>query len=447
MILRIPESAIDRMRADLRRPHPFAYERVGLMTAVAGKADVGELILFRDYWPVPDDEYVPDDTVGARVGIGAVRRAMNMAAAGRDGAFGVFHVHAHMHRGMPCLSSTDAASLPQFVNGLVNVSHDRQHGIVVLSDDHIYAMAWSPERRALIEAERVVSVGMTLAFSFPAMQAWSPGDDETARYDRQSFLGGPAQQLIGNARVAVVGLGGGGSHVAQQLAHLGFRRTVVVDPDRVDSSNLNRLVGASSSDVLNHVPKTEVARRAFDRLGIADGSSFFQGRWQEQPEMIRGCDVVIGCVDSFSERRELEAIARRYLVPYVDIGMDVHVSTDEPPRIGGQVFASIPGQPCMFCVGILNEERLGREAARYGDAGARPQVVWPNGVLASAAVGAAVDLVTGWARAPHMIYLSYDGNRGTLGAHPRLPFVQNIMCTHYPLSSVGDPLLTPAMPR
>jgi hypothetical protein len=42
--------------------------------------------------------------------------------------------------------------------------------------------------------------------------------------------------------------------------------------------------------------------------------------------------------------------------------------------------------------------KLAAEAARHGDAGGRPQVVWPNGALASTAVGLAVDLVTGWTR-------------------------------------------------
>jgi hypothetical protein len=36
------------------------------------------------------------------------------------------------------------------------------------------------------------------------------------------------------------------------------------------------------------------------------------------------------------------------------------------------------------------------EAEKYGAAGSRPQVVWPNGVLASTAVGLAVQLLTPW---------------------------------------------------
>jgi len=69
----------------------------------------------------------------------------------------------------------------------------------------------------------------------------------------------------------------------------------------------------------------------------------------------------------------------------------------------------------MRCMGFLTGEKLAEEAARYGKAGARPQVVWPTGVLASTAVGLAMDIVTGWTGRPlPHAYLVYDGNKGTV---------------------------------
>jgi hypothetical protein len=54
----------------------------------------------------------------------------------------------------------------------------------------------------------------------------------------------------------------------------------------------------------------------------------------------------------------------------------------------------------MRCMGFLTDAKLAEEAARYWKGGARPQVVWPNGVLASTAIGLAVDIVTGWTHRP-----------------------------------------------
>jgi len=49
---------------------------------------------------------------------------------------------------------------------------------------------------------------------------------------------------------------------------------------------------------------------------------------------------------------------------------------------------TLPGRPCMRCLGFLTQQCLEREENNYGDADINPQVVWTNGTLASLAVGA-----------------------------------------------------------
>lgn len=265
------------------------------------------------------------------------------------------------------------------------------------------------------------------------------------RHSRQSFLGRDLETIISTAKLGIVGLSGGGSHLVQQLGHIGFRRFAIYDPDHVDESNLNRLVGATFADVKEATPKVDVARRVLqgligDRLEV----EAYAGRWQHQPTPLRECDLIFGCLDGFAERAELEICARRYLIPYIDVGLDVHTVSSDAPRMGGQVILSLPGGPCMHCLGFLTEERLAKEAATYGDVGIRPQVVWANGVLASTAVGIAVDLFTDWTGScPKPIYLSYDGNRGTMSPHVRLQYISLESCPHFAPAAVGDPLLKP----
>jgi molybdopterin-synthase adenylyltransferase len=263
------------------------------------------------------------------------------------------------------------------------------------------------------------------------------------RDSRQSFIGPSLQQACRDSVVGVVGLGGGGSHVVQQLAHLGFQRFELFDPDRITISNLNRTVGATTADLATNTAKVELSRRLI--VGIAPGALVtpHQVRWQEAEDSIRGCDLLFGCVDGFDERRQLEATARRYLIPEIDIGMDVTAVEREPPRLAGQVILSMPGGPCMNCLGFLNEVSLAREATAYGDAGPRPQVVWANGVLASTAVGLAVGLLTQWhGRSVETLYYSYDGNTGCLSPDVRLGFIDLSACPHYRLSQAGPPRYT-----
>lgn len=262
------------------------------------------------------------------------------------------------------------------------------------------------------------------------------------RLESQGFLGVRSGERLRRCRLGIVGLGGSGSHVVQQAAHLGIGCYVLVDHDWAETRNMNRLIGATASDAASAMPKAEIARRLI--LGISPSADVvaLQERWELSGTPLRGCDVIVGCVDSYAARAELESLARRFLIPYIDIGMDV---TESSSGVGfvvsGQVILSCPGGPCLWCVGFLRESLLTREAEGYGAAGPRPQVVWPNGLLASSAIGLLVDLIVPWnGRRENAEYLEYDGTARTLQRSNRLSAVLGRGCAHYADElAVGDP--------
>lgn len=259
-----------------------------------------------------------------------------------------------------------------------------------------------------------------------------------SRLDRQSFLGSDSDAVLQAATVGVVGLGGGGSHIVQQLCHMGLGGMVLVDPDRVEDTNTNRLVGATLEDVKNHELKTVIAARGVRALQPNCRLVLISDSWHAAIEQLRECDVIVGAVDSFLARDQLERFARAHLIPYIDVGMDVHQLPSGEYLISGQVVLSLPDGPCMHCCGILTDDRLRREAERYGDAGSRPQVIWPNGILASSAVGMVAQLLCPWHRQDKaVIYLEYDGNRGTLVESPRLKYL-TAACPHHLPEGRGD---------
>jgi hypothetical protein len=260
--------------------------------------------------------------------------------------------------------------------------------------------------------------------------------DRTAR---QSFLGATSDVTLSALRVAIVGLGGGGSHIVQQLAHIGVGAFVLIDADRIESSNLNRLIGGTVADVRARRWKTSISARLIRAVNPTATALVVRQKWQFAAEVLRDCDIIFGCVDSFGERRQLEEAARRYLIPYVDIGMDV-LSSETGFHIVGQVALSMPGRACLRCMGIVRETDLAEEALRYGAAGGKPQVVWPNGVLASAATAIAIQLVCPWnADQSPPVLLEYDGNRNTFLPSAVVPLLPP-RCSHYDgVQSVGDP--------
>lgn len=262
-----------------------------------------------------------------------------------------------------------------------------------------------------------------------------------SRFERQSFLGVDSEATIHAATLGLVGLGGGGSHIVQQTAHLGIGGYVVVDPDHITETNTNRLIGGTLDDLEAAMSKVVIAERQIRRLMEHPRIITVKDSWHNAINELKLCDVIVGAVDSFIEREQLERFARRHMIPYLDIGMDVHELAGNQFLIGGQVILSMPGRPCLRCCGLVTDERIKQEAGKYGAAGSRPQVVWSNGVLASTAVGLITQLLTPWfVNPPDFVYLDYDGNRGTLTPNLRMELLQRKACNHHPANEVGDPL-------
>jgi molybdopterin-synthase adenylyltransferase len=265
---------------------------------------------------------------------------------------------------------------------------------------------------------------------------------ENRDFSRQSFLGEHSAELLANVRVAIVGLGGGGSHIAQQLAHVGVGHYRLIDPDCIEASNLNRLVGATKADVDERRAKVEIARRTITGIRPWAEVRVAKAKWQEADHLIRDAHVLFGCIDGYQQRDYLEVAARRFCLPYIDVGMDV---TEVAPRsfaVSGQMIASLPGGPCMRCLGFLTPDKLAQEEDRYGDAGINPQVVWTNGNLASLAVGAFIKLITPWlSSAERFTWLELDGNAQTVTPSqiPNYTPRQQVCPHHGGAEGLGDP--------
>jgi hypothetical protein len=262
-----------------------------------------------------------------------------------------------------------------------------------------------------------------------------------SRFDRQSFLGPDSERKLYEATLGLVGLGGGGSHILQQTGHLGIGGYVVIDPDQLTDTNTNRLIGGTLADIEPATPKVAIAERQIRGLVERPRVVTVRDTWHNATAELKRCDIIVGAVDSFIEREQLERFARRHIIPYIDIGMDVHDLGNKQYLIGGQIILSMPGKPCLRCSGLITDERLALEAGKYGAAGSRPQVVWSNGVLASSAVGLITQLLTPWFKGPpEFVYLDYDGNRGTVTPNDRMNLFHDKVCPHHPPEETGDPL-------
>lgn len=245
------------------------------------------------------------------------------------------------------------------------------------------------------------------------------------RYARHVVMfGAEGQERIAATSAAIVGLGGLGCHVAQQLAYLGMTDFALADADAVSTSSLNRLVGAGPGDV--GAPKVEIAARMIRSIQSDARVDMSPARFSaDSPpaEFVRAT-VLLGCVDEDSARLELVRYASAHALPYIDLASDVTSGGE----FGGRVVFAKDGERCLSCLGEFDQHALARAQMTseqraaddqiYGierdalDEGG-PSVVSINGVVASLAVTELMAWRTGL-REPAG-HLNYRGDRGTVG--------------------------------
>jgi hypothetical protein len=436
-IIKMPFNLLSDALTDLGRTHPFASERVGFFSFRLSSDSETPLLICYEYHLVPDHQYVRDDTCGACIGPESIRAAMERALAS---GCGQLHVHMHRRAGASSPSGIDLASGPGMSRSFANAMPAMPHGWVVLSETHVAGQVLFPSGKTVsVRDLAVVGQHMKTPRRWSSRHRTKVGR-KGDRFSRQSFLGPDSQRIIEDARIGIVGLGGGGSHIVQQLAYIGFKNYVLCDMDRVEETNLNRLVGATVQDCRKKRFKAEIAARVIKKLQPDAIVDCKPGNWEDKLSALCACDIIFGCLDGYMGRRDLEIFCRGQLIPLIDIGMDVHLLQEGRHEIYGQIIVSMPGFSCLRCVGLLTEEKLAEEGQAYGTAGHRPQVIWPNGALASAALGVAVDLLTNWTgKAAGLVYLEYRGSSHTIKPSHVGEALCRESCSHFPLSECGDP--------
>ena len=227
---------------------------------------------------------------------------------------------------------------------------------------------------------------------------------EFARRVAQTFGAGTYDRLR-NLRIGVVGCSGTGSPLIEQLARNCVGSLVLVDPDRVEEKNLNRILNATMDDAQQGRLKVEVAARAIRAMGLktvveTHPRSLFDPR---AVRVIAGCDVVFGCVDSIDGRHLLNKLATFYLVPYFDLGVKLEADgKGGVDQVCGTVHYLQPGGSSLLSRHVYTMEQV-RAAGLYrtdptayrtqlqdgyirGVQEDRPAVVQLNTLLASLAV-------------------------------------------------------------
>ncbi|GAA4481258.1 ThiF family adenylyltransferase [Microbacterium panaciterrae] len=324
-------------------------------------------------------------------------------------------VHCHGGDDRVAFSETDLRSHEHGYPGLLQLIGGPAVGALVFAVNSVAGDLWTPDgQRHTLDKLIITDPQRTELTATPR-----PDQPIAEQYNRQGLMfGRRGQQILANQKIAIIGLGGAGSLINQMTARLGVGHVLLIDSDRVDESNLSRVVGATRFDAHTWLTRTgnpgwvrrlgerlsstkvrvaaRVARRASPSVTVETVSGNV-----EDPgvaERLRDCDHIFLAADSHTARHVVNAIAHQYLVPVTQLGAKVTVGsvTGELTSVFSVSRLIVPGQGCLWCNGLISRSQLtdeGKSEAdrvrqRYvdGEDVHAPSVITLNSIAASFAV-------------------------------------------------------------
>lgn len=303
-------------------------------------------------------------------------------------------VHNHGPGSSVAFSAIDMASHLRGYPALLDIGKGVPVGALVYGGRAVQSDVWTPDGgRFGLREYRVIGSSIDRLYPFPRSNVRAdPALDRQIR-----MFGNKGQALLGEAKVAIVGLGGVGSLLTEYLSRLGVGHLVLVDPDVIEETNLSRVVGATLNDVRRNLRKTAIAARvaqaAQPRIRITQIPADVV--YCSVSAQLKDCDFIFLAADSMRARLLANAIAHQFFVPVVQAGAKVRAGSDGALIDAMSAVRHVrPSHACLWCNGFIDAGLLAieskteeeRKAQAYGTEQPNPSVITLNAVAAAGAV-------------------------------------------------------------
>ena len=239
----------------------------------------------------------------------------------RDSGLAYLAGHNHGNDRHVEFSRIDLESHERGYPALLDIGRGVPVGALVYGQRSVAADIWLPDgSRRTLGSYRVIGHEITRLYAQPRRE----GESDT-EHDRQvRMFGAAGQHILRASKVPVIGLGEVGSLVTEYLARLGVGNLVLIDPDEIESTNLSRVVGATSVDVETGQFKTQIAVRharemAIDAMLVPIAGDVAR---DSVAKVLRDCDFIFLAADSMRARLVVNALAHQYLIPTVPDGRE-----------------------------------------------------------------------------------------------------------------------------
>ena len=273
-------------------------------------------------------------------------------------------VHSHPHGILFHSAQDDRQEKPLFNTIFQRISDHKYHASLVLSDpDKPVAKMWK-EDGTNVNVDLIRVVGQRLKFYPHPKSSLSYPDF----FDRQvRAFGGEVQALLKNMTIGIVGTGGTGSAVAEQLIRLGVGTLCIFDGESFEKTNVNRVYGSRLTD--EGKKKIEIIQRLAKNIGLGTIIKPVDRPivHQEVAQQLRICDVIFGCTDDHWGRSILCRLATYYYIPVFDMGVKIDSEQNVIKSIQGRVTILFPGNACLFCRERINSDMISSESLEFAN--------------------------------------------------------------------------------
>ncbi|MFN8111647.1 MAG: ThiF family adenylyltransferase [Solirubrobacterales bacterium] len=357
--IRIPQHLYEQLRSHLHQAD--RDEHAAFLFAGLASINDERRLLVRRVEPISAQDFGPSDR-------GAYRQVASraIAAAARTcEERGERLLWAHSHpgaRSRVAFSEDDLATHRRAHPHLIDMTGGRAVTSLVMGTDAAAGEVWAPNGD-VSPVDHVDVVGARIERLTPAPTRGA--GSTAARFDRQvQMFGREGQEALRRTTVAVVGAGGGGSLLVQSLAHLGVGRLIVLDFDRVEASNLSRIVGARPRDARVLRPKIAVAERL---VRSVDPGIVFDGHpcditYVDDARRLLEADFIFSASDTQFARFAFNAVCHQYLIPGAQVGAKVMADSRGHLRLAYAMHRPVDlAGACLECGGAIGAEALRKE--------------------------------------------------------------------------------------
>lgn len=439
------DTKIVLLESQLAELHELLFDRPGVEGAAfllcgESQSERGVKLIAHAIVPIAEENFLRREVDGLSISSAALTRIAKLAKYE-----GLSVVFAHSHpEGFADFSDQDDQEEERLIPFLQARVPDRVHGTLVLTESDIRGRLYVPHR---ISSDSILVVGQRF-------RMWSPTQENPIApfFDRQvRAFGHDIQRLFAKLHIGIVGLGGTGSPVAEQLCRLGVGRLSLFDGDRLDITNVNRVYGSTTADA--GILKVDIAKRHLENIGLGTVIEVFPKHITEFDTALtlRDCDIVLGCTDKEIPRAILIQLSVRYSIPVLDLGVLISSEGGKISGVHGRVTTLFAGEACLFCRGRISPEAIRIEGLSDADRerqirdGYAPELQEPapaviafTSATASAAVSELLHRLTGFMgndRQSSEVLLALDQSRvRTNRIEPR----ENCLCSDQSIWGRGD---------